>query len=239
MYAALTIPDAALPYILFQRAYLRMPVTRVYRQLDKLLPFPTPLYNWAVALEARFGQTQIKARYDDELRSDYAVLQQALPAGCTAVLDIGCGMAGIDVFLQRHYAPQALAFALLDRTEVAPAIYYLFKPAGAFYNSLEVARELLIANGIASDAIQLLEAAADFRIPTASTFDLVLSLLSWGYHYPVETYLASVQARLRPGGVVILDVRKRTDGIDRLRQAFRRVEVLQENVKHYRIVATS
>jgi SAM-dependent methyltransferase len=234
---ALSIPDSAVAYILFQRAYWRLPITPLYRFLDKILPFQTPLYNLAIALESRFGTLQVKARYDADMRSEYASIRQALPAMCSSVLDIGCGVAGIDAFIYRHYGHQLIDFYLLDKTAVAKAVYYMFKPTGAFYNSLDVAQELLIRNGVPRDAVHALEANASYTIPTDASFNVVLSLLSWGFHYPVATYLKAVQARLATNGVVILDVRKATDGLATLRRHFRQVDVIHETPKYDRVAA--
>lgn len=42
--------------------------------------------------------------------------------------------------------------------------------------------------------------------------DVVLSLLSMGYHYPVETYLERIIEHTRPGSLLIFDERKGTNG---------------------------
>jgi SAM-dependent methyltransferase len=234
---ALAIPDSAIAYILFQRAYWRLPITPLYRFLDKTLPFQTPLYNLAIAVESRLGKLQIKARYDADMRSEYYSIRQALPTTCVSVLDIGCGVAGINAFIQWHYENKSIDFYLLDKTEVAKVVYYLFKPTGAFYNSLDVAQELLIRNGVPRHAIHTLEANTEYTIPTDASFDVVLSLLSWGFHYPVATYLETVKARLAANGVVILDVRKATDGLATLQRSFQQVDIIQETPKYHRVAA--
>ncbi len=124
------IPDRAVPYILFQRtAYLRLPVTFLYRYLFKFLPFPTPLYNLAVALEAGFQPERVKALYAKDMLQEYGTVKQLLPDRCPALLDIGCGVARIDVLLYRHYAQQSVELYLLDKSQVAQNVYYLFTHA--------------------------------------------------------------------------------------------------------------
>jgi hypothetical protein len=46
------------------------------------------------------------------------------------------------------------------------------------------------------------------QLDGAWPFDLVISLGSWCFHYPPATYLDAIFGRCRPGGVLILDVRK-------------------------------
>jgi hypothetical protein len=231
----LVIPDAAVPYILFQRtAYLRFPVAPVYRVLHRALPFDTPLYNVVVAVESRLRRQQVKALYAADIRREYESLRAVLPSHCRALLDIGAGMAGIDVFLSRHYdsAPHVW---LLDQTRVERNIFYLFRSQAAFYNSLDVAGTLLRQNNVPADRIHLLPAIAG-TIPVAQSLDLVVSLLAWGFHFPVATYADRVRMLLRADGVGVLDIRTGTDGLDQLRRRFDRVEPLFETPKFQRVV---
>ncbi|HEY0602581.1 MAG TPA: hypothetical protein VGD58_06705, partial [Herpetosiphonaceae bacterium] len=99
MNKTLAVPDAAIPYILFQRTtYLRFPVAPVYRFFNRTLPFETPLYNVVVAIESRLRRRQIKALYAEDMQREYQTFRQYLPERCNAGLDVGCGVAGIDVF---------------------------------------------------------------------------------------------------------------------------------------------
>lgn len=59
------------------------------------------------------------------------------------------------------------------------------------------------------------------KLPT----DLIISLKSWGFHYPVRTYMKLVKRSLKPGGRIILDIRKTTDGIAKMAEEFHLVEL--------------
>jgi len=232
----MNIPDDAVRYILFQRtAYLRFTRSALYRRFPALVP--AALYGPAVALEARLRGPAIKAEYEEDLRGEYASIREFLPGRCSALLDIGCGVAGIDVFLARHYQDQGPRICLLDRTRTETQVFYGFKNKGAFYNSLEVARSLLVANGVASSAIQLVEATDNNDINVSGKVDLVISLISWGFHYPVETYLHKAHEVLTDAGRLIIDVRKGTTGMDALRSTFARVDVILDTPKFQRILA--
>ena len=238
MNTALIIPNNAIKFILFQRtAYLRFPVAPVYRLFNRVLPFQTPLYNLVVAIESRFGAARVKALYQADIYNEYQSFKNWLPPSCTTVLDIGCGVAGIDVFLYRHYAAQHPRLYLLDQTRIEKNVFYLFNTQGAFYNSLDVARRLLIDNSVPDQHIHLIEANSQNTIAVESKIDLVVSLLSWGFHYPVGTYAQQVHAVLNDAGSIILDVRKGTSGLDTLQQIFRQVEVIMETAKYQRVVA--
>jgi SAM-dependent methyltransferase len=240
MSAPLIIPDAAIPYLLFQRtAYLRFPVVPLYRVLHKLgvSQVPLPIYNRLVAIEARFGRTRIKTCYQADMQQEYQSIRAWLPEQCAVVLDIGCGVAGIDLYLHHHYADHAVQFFLLDKSVIDANVYYLFQSRASFYNSLAVAKTFLVRNGIAPEQVQLLEANDRNEIAMDVPVDVTLSLLSWGFHYPVSTYLDRVYALLRDDGVVILDVRKGTDGMAVLTRTFAHVDVICETRQQYRVAA--
>ena len=240
MSSALVVPDAAIKYILFQRtAYIRLPIARIDSLIRRLSrrPISGPVYNLGIALESRFGRSRTKALYAEDMEREYQSISAVLPPACSAVLDIGCGVAGIDVLIQRHYRGTPLDFFLLDRSEVAPSVFYSFQSRGAFYNSLEVAKTMLTLNGLPADRIHLLEATPTNEIRVSRKVELVLSLLSWGFHYPVNTYLDRVHDCLSEDGVVVMDVRKGSDGLQALRNVFPTVQVIQSTAKYDRIAA--
>lgn len=231
-----TIPNEAVPYILFQRTdYLKLTYSLLFRACGKLLPAFT--YNRRVALEARLRARSIKRLYLADMHDEYQSIKDYLPETCSNILDIGCGMAGIDLLLQRHYSATSLDLFLLDKSEVNDNVYYMYEARGSFYNSLSVATDLLIRNGIERDRVHTIEATDDNRIEIDRSLDLVISMISWGFHYPVETYLERVHALLRPGGTLILDVRKQTVGLDLIAQAFGGHTVLVETDKYQRVCA--
>ncbi|MEL6183369.1 MAG: methyltransferase domain-containing protein [Myxococcota bacterium] len=230
------VPSDALPYILFQRtAYLRLPQSRAFQILDRLLPID--LYGRVVALESRVRSSEIGRLYQDDIFREYESLRPHLPPAPSSVLDIGCGVAGIDALLYAHYRDRSPEIHLLDKTAVEDRVFYQFEAKGAFYNSLEIARTTLESSGVPAERVATHEATEDNRIPLADgSVDLMLSLISWGFHYPVSTYLDEAERVLRPGGRLILDVRRGTSGKVELEGRFRSVAVARDEPKFERLV---
>ena len=83
----------------------------------------------------------------------------------------------------------------------------------------------------------MIEATQSNEIDTGKKLDLVLSLISWGFHYPVGVYLDRVYELLNDDGRLILDVRTRTDGLNVLTQKFGSYEVILETAKYARVAA--
>lgn len=125
----------------------------------------------------------------------------ALPALPKRVLDIGCGSGGIDVLLGKFYG-RHLQFCLLDGSAVHEGPLYGYNTEDRFYCNLEDATELLRTNGLTN--VQAINVLTD-PFPEGP-FDLVVSLVSYGFHYPISTYADQVRETCK--GTLILEVRR-------------------------------
>lgn len=173
-----------------------------------------------------------QAAYEQELRQTYEGLRPHLPEPCWGVLDIGSGLGGIDVLLTRHYQPDPPYIHLLDGEDDAPRM----KLHRQTFNSMKVARGFLIANGVRSDRISYFTTATEV-LPRP--YDLVLSLGSWCFHYPPETYLPLLLSGggLHSDSVLIMDVRNgRREYAQQIDQALEQVAVIKEAAKYTRTV---
>lgn len=230
-HTAFSVPAEAVKFILLQRTGLQKFNSKLLRKLG--VPYHPHLCHW----ESRLRRDRIIHEFAQTIFNDYNELAPHLPAGVTSILDIGCGVAGIDVALSQHYASVNPHFYLLDKTTVSPRVFYDFHEEAAYYNSLAAARSTLTSNGVSTSAITCLEADESNRIPIDRPVDLVLSLISWGFHYPVKTYLPEVARILSARGAVILDVRKESSGQQDLRSQFPHMTVISEKPKFVRILA--
>jgi len=172
--------------------------------------------------------------YRDELNREFDEIKEHLPDRRCTILDIGCGLAGIDLRLYRHYQRDT-AIHLLDKEGVS-AIYYGFENKAAYYNKSSLTKSFLLDNGVSEKDLAFYDAQKN-EFPTKTQFDLIISLISWGFHYPIGTYLDNFVAALRTGGRVIVDIRKETDGYRELEDRFGSVQSISEDRKRIRVVA--
>jgi len=216
------IPRQATEYILFQRTgYIKC------RRLEKLIGL-----NKLVRLQTPFIHTRVQTLYNYDMKKEFDSMTEYLPTNIKTILDIGCGVAGIDVLL--HTVSGAEIY-LIDKSQVDKKVFYFFEKRGSFYNSLSVAKELLNQNGVKNVFLQ--EATENNEIKFKKKFDLIISLLSWGFHYPIETYLESVYEHMNFGASLIVDVRKETGGLELLTKKFKMVNIIYNGRKHVRIIA--
>jgi hypothetical protein len=128
--------------------------------------------------------------YALDVAADFAMIEPYLPARVESILDIGCGMCGIDVFLRRKYPLARLE--LLDSDGDKP--FYGHGAECWPYGNRRAAEALLAANGAGK-----VDRWHDVGTRETLRADLVVSLLSWGFHYPLSSY--------RVEGFCVADIR--------------------------------
>jgi hypothetical protein len=183
-------------------------------------------------LEARMRRKRILAGWQVDIESEFEQIAARSPERAfNRAVDIGCGHALIDVFIYRRYGSN-ITLVDIERTDNK---HHEFQHKGAGYASLSAAASLLTANGVPEAAIETINPQSG--APISGLFDLAISLYSCGFHYPLSTYEHLFRDQISPGGVVICDVRKGT-GQDEFFEDFSRREIIFEDSKSYRLVAT-
>lgn len=124
----------------------------------------------------------VLAAYTNELYADYDLLLPHLPPKeeVKNILDIGCGLAGIDIFLTRHY-PDAKLYLLESNGPITNAAGGYDSDLKAFCD-LKITYEFLTLNGV--------QVVGNFPVGTGANLspNLVVSYYSWGFHYPLLKY---------------------------------------------------
>jgi len=207
-----------------------------YTGVSKRFKIPPSLVLHAnIALRRR----AISASYSQMIRDDFEMIRPHLPLTVEHMLDVGCGIAGLDVVLYQHYRSNpGLKITLLDHNDPRTLPRYGFLESSEFYNALDVSKAVLLHNRVPTNVFETLDAADD-EFP-GGPLDLVVSIASWGFHYPISAYLDRVHRALAPGGRVILDVRRGHGQLEELADRFAEVEPIAAvwNDKATRVRAT-
>jgi len=121
------------------------------------------------------------------------------------IIDIGSGVGIIDLLLA-EYLPTAKIF-LLDKEELnnQPGVYYTENYF--YYNSWAPTLDCIARTPKLNNKINIISPEDQWP----ESVDCVTSYFSWCMHYPKETYWDKVVSVLKPGGKLILDVRKLKD----------------------------
>jgi len=171
-------------------------------------------------------QSEIDNAINLMIEKDFNMIEEYLPTHCDRSLDIGCGLGLINILLYKKY--KSTNIYLLDKTELnveeISGIHKNYK----FYNSMQAAKETITLNGIEENKLNLYE-TTDYKDLFNIKFDVIFSLLSCGWHYPVSTYIDLLSNSLSDDGVLILDLRHNTDQLDILTSHF----ILEKQIYNY------
>lgn len=158
-------------------------------------------------------------RYIQRVTWEFHQLSPHLPDKIDGLLDIGCGLAGIDVFIAR--ARPGAVVHLVDGYEMDN------KNKKHGYN-----KQSTPWNDVDSAGKFVRDNCPDTKVVThyydrpldIDKIDLIISMWSWGFHYPVSTYLPVALRHPRAG--VVLDIRKRSNGLTAMYNAGYRINAI-------------
>ena len=171
------------------------------------------------------------AEVTSQMQMAFEMFRTALPVPSAIfaprIVDIGCGMGIYHVFISQYYANRSHHF-LVDRSNnqidmpesnehkkfARKGGYHKSATEVAFYTSGQCAQKIATMNGMTSERWQWVNATeSNVRALGVASVDVVMSLLSWGFHYPVSTYADAARAVLKPGtGRLILELRAGQNG---------------------------
>ncbi len=121
--------------------------------------------------------------FEDEVN----LIKKYLPDNVDNIMDIGCGLGIINIFLNKIYKDKT-SFYLLDKNHIDNKIKYGFSLDYESYNDLNETKKILLNNGLKEDKINIFDVDRDINIE--KKMNLVISLKSMGYHYPFENYIS-------------------------------------------------
>lgn len=113
------------------------------------------------------------------------------------VIDLGCGFGLVDLVL--NALMPGLRFTMLDLTGNDP--HRKMSAGGYAHNDLETTRQ------VAKDLNALVVDVNEYRWNDPA--DIVMSTLSWGWHYPIKLYIDQVLS-VKPR-TIITDLRKKQE----------------------------
>ena len=134
------IDNKAIPFILRQRtqyikkSYLHRIIARFIRLFDNR--------NFESMIKANLflSMNDIKSEYFKDMVSEYESIESELPLTIENVLDIGSGIAGLDILISSHYNNK-IEVCLLDKSSIDKDLHYGYEKKGSFYNSLSLSKK--------------------------------------------------------------------------------------------------
>ena len=148
-----------------------------------------------------------------------------LPNKLENIMDIGCGLGIINVYLNQLLKNQP-SFFLLDKNRIDKKIKYGFSDNYESYNDLNETKKILLNNDLNNKQINLLDVEKDIKIEKG--IDLVISLKSMGYHYPFELYLKLFNKCCNNNTIFIFDLSEVYFNQNDLKKYFHKIQIIYE-----------
>ena len=172
-----------------------------------------------------FQVDDIEKHTEELFQKEIELIKNYLPKKAENIMDIGCGLGIINIFLNKIYNNQP-NFFLLDKNRIDKVIKYGFSSDYESYNDLKETRNLLINNDINPSSINTFDVEKDFKID--AKIDLVISLKSMGYHYPIDQYLRLFQTCCDENASFIFDVSEGYYNESMFKKHFESVDIIYE-----------
>ena len=161
----------------------------------------------------------------DLFNKELETFKDFLPKLAHNIMDIGCGLAIIDINLNRFYKNNP-NFYLLDKDRIDSKITYGFSSNYESYSDLKETKNILLHNDIRENNINLYD--VEKKIEINAKIDLVISLKSMGYHYPFEIYLDLFKKCCTKNTVFIFDVSEGCFDYVLFKKYFQDIDIIYE-----------
>jgi len=171
-----------------------------------------------------FQNTTLEQNSENLFLREVETFKKYLPKSVKNIMDIGCGLGIIDVYLNRIFNNPN--FFLLDKNRIDKKIKYGFSDNYESYNDLSETKNILIDNQINLNQINLVDVEKDIIIE--EQINLVISLKSMGYHYPFELYLKLFNQCCTKHTLFIFDLSKTYFDQNKLKKYFEKIQIIYE-----------
>lgn len=132
----------------------------------------------------------------------------------------------INIYLNDYYAKKSY-FTLIDKNYVDKKVAYGFNNNSESYNKLDITKDFLILNGFKIEQLQLIDADENFVLN--NKYELIISLFSMGYHYPIENYIDIIKKISTKSTKVIFDLSMEYNELNKVKKYFNKVVIIKND----------
>jgi 16S rRNA G527 N7-methylase RsmG len=170
-----------------------------------------------------YGIEKLNARMTGILSLLDPVLEK-LPIGAT-IVDIGAGNSLLDILINSKFAEKKFKFILVDSDNTYPGVLSsnFYEDGYATYNNWSFLEKAIELNKM--DSTSFITKAPEEQW-SDQTVDLVISTASWGWHYPIDTYLKKTHELLKEDGYLYInEVLNIDNSLEKLSTLFNPIKV--------------
>ena len=216
--------------LLLQRNEFLSPIQKKIRKLFGRLLFTKFFIHF-------FQYQNLDDLVGNAIENEFDNIKKYIPKDIENVMDIGCGLGLINIFINENLK-NIKKFHLLDKNKIDSKIKYGFSKNYESYNQLLLTKKILINNGVPKEKINLIDVNEHFSFKEKSV-DLVISLVSMGYHYPISEYASLLKKISTNQTIFIFDLATEYQDLNILNHYFKYYEIIEKtDSKHprYRVL---
>ena len=188
--------------ILLQQTDLRPSFGRQKKGTSK--PYLSKILIQLTNLIAALRFKEIFKAYEENNKEISRLLEKSIiNHKVSSVLDIGCGIAGYHSRWMKNLKGELFLFD--KSTFNISSLHYGMGATERYYNSLSLAKNFLARQGIESNRIHTIEVGS--KKFSDRKYDLIVSFISLGFHYHIDTYWMEIIDSIADEGLVIIDIR--------------------------------
>jgi hypothetical protein len=211
------------------------------KKLAKLLDsrMLRPLMTLQSGLRYRENDLGYQKALEVESRLLFEVIKELGQKKELKILDIGCGIAGYHRLWLNQLKVKSHTLFLMDNSEFnLKSLAYGHGDSDRYYNSLKLAKNYLSQKNHLAHRIETIEVKEEYPSKLPNKIDIVVSFLSWGFHYNLQEYWEEIINRCEPDkSILVIDVREKSPSMDfLLRQVNIKIQKLDSREKYVRVL---
>jgi hypothetical protein len=225
--------------ILLQRTEIQKSHSLVYKKFNRVTKNKFNVINilfQSVWYNKIFYAYEISTVDESDLL--YKLLLDEFSHSDLIILDVGVGIGGYHKkWISEHKNNSTLY--LMDNSEFnIRALSYGHGSSDRYYNSLFLTKKFLNNVDKPKVKIESIEIKKDYPGSIPMNLDLIVSFISWGFHYSLEEYWDTITQRMSLNySILVIDVRKNSHSSNFLKKQKKfTVEVLSNNSKSNRVL---
>lgn len=156
----------------------------------------------------------------EKSNEEYSIIKEFIKKP-NKVLDLGCGLSRMSVFLNWQWQDPNIKFILADFNQINKNLTYGWNPKEDIYNDLNQTTEFVKKHGLKN--FEIFDLKED--LTKLKDIDLVYSFLAVGFHFPIEPYIKNLLKITSSKCQFIFGVRKGKYKIEDFQQYFNIVKI--------------
>jgi hypothetical protein len=166
------------------------------------------------------------------------LILKEFPEGELTILDIGVGIGGYHKKWLRESNNNATLF-LMDNSEFnLKSLSYGHGISDRYYNSLLLTKKFLNNINNPKVEIETIEIKKEYPDKIPHRLDLIVSFISWGFHYPLEDYWSTIIQKMTfNSSIILIDIRKHSPSYNFLQEQIDlSYKIVSSNEKYDRVL---